>query len=54
MPEGPDDAVQDGVEVIFLQGEERSEVELDQCLQEAEEVSPDFREGVEIRGNKRE
>lgn len=49
VPERPDDAVQDCVEVVLVQGEEGSEVEFDQRFEETEEVGPDLRETVEVR-----
>jgi hypothetical protein len=51
VTEGPDDAVEDSVEVVLFQGEEGAEVELDEGLEEAEEVGPDFGEGVEVRSD---
>ena len=54
VPQRPDHAVQDGVEVVLLQGEQRPEVELDERLQKAEEVGAYFGEGVEVGGDQRQ
>lgn len=48
VPKGPNHAVQDSVEVVFVQGEKGPKVEFDERFEETEEVGPDLGETVEV------
>jgi len=54
MSEGPDNAIKDGIKIVLVQGKKCSKVEFDKSLQEAKEISSDFREAVEIAGDQRQ
>lgn len=53
MPQGPDYAVKDQVELALVEWEHVIEVVLHQSLQEDEEIGSDFRERVKICGDER-
>ncbi len=51
MPKGPNDAVKNSIEVLFLKRKERPKVKFDESFEEAEEIGSDLRKRVEVAGD---
>lgn len=54
MSKRPNDAVEDGVEIVLGKLKERTEIKFYQCLQETEEVGSNLRERIEVTCDERQ